>query len=54
VYFAVEDCDATVASAERLGGTVRVPPTDIPRVGRFAVIRDPQGATFAVIKFVPA
>jgi len=27
-----------------------VPPTDIPNVGRFAVIRDPQGAVFAIIK----
>lgn len=54
VYFAVEDCDATTAAAERLGGTVHMAPTDIPRVGRFAMIRDPQAAIFAVIKFAPA
>jgi predicted enzyme related to lactoylglutathione lyase len=49
VYFGVEDTDATVARAGELGGTVMVPPTDIPP-GRFAVIGDPDGAPFAVIK----
>ena len=51
VYFGVTDCDASAADAERLGGTVSVPPTDVLGVGRFAMIRDPQGAVFAVIKF---
>jgi predicted enzyme related to lactoylglutathione lyase len=54
VYFAVADCDAAAAGAERLGGTVTSPPMDIPSVGRFALIRDPQGAVFAVIKFAQA
>lgn len=49
VYFAVEDCDATVAKAEDLGGSVVVPAMDV-QVGRFSVLRDPQGAAFAVIK----
>lgn len=48
-YFAVEDCDATVANAKSMGGQIYVPPTDIPSVGRFAVLGDPQGATFDVI-----
>jgi hypothetical protein len=48
-YFAVDDCDATVEKAEGLGGSAIVAPTDIPNVGRFSVIRDPQGAVFAVI-----
>ena len=54
VYFGVTDCDASAATAERLGGTVSVPPTDVPSVGRFAMLRDPQGAVFAVIKFAEA
>jgi predicted enzyme related to lactoylglutathione lyase len=49
VYFAVEDTDATVAKASELGGTVSVPPTDIPP-GRFAVLNDAQGAVFSVLK----
>jgi predicted enzyme related to lactoylglutathione lyase len=49
VYFAVDDCDAAVARASELGGTVSVPPTDIP-FGRFAVLGDPHGAYFSIIK----
>ncbi len=47
-YFAVEDCDAAVARVGELGGQVPVAPVDSP-VGRFWVLSDPQGATFAVI-----
>jgi hypothetical protein len=50
-YVTVEDADATVAKAEALGARVAVPPRDIPKVGRFAVIQDPQGATLAVIAY---
>ena len=50
VYFAVADCDASAASARALGGEVKVPPTDIPKVGRFAILQDPQGAMFSIIK----
>lgn len=49
VYFAVDDTDATVEKAKDLGGSVRMPPMDVP-VGRFSVLADPQGATFAVIR----
>ncbi len=49
-YFLVADCDATAARAETAGGKVCVPPTDIPTVGRFAVLNDGQGAYFAIIR----
>jgi len=49
VYFATDDPDATVATATKLGGSVVMPPTDI-EPGRFAVINDPMGAVFSVIK----
>jgi len=52
VYFAVTDCDAAVAKATDLGATVLVPATDITP-GRFAVLSDPAGAVFAVIKTNP-
>ena len=48
VYIGTPDVDATAAAAERLGGRVLKAPADIPNVGRFAVLSDPQGATFAV------
>lgn len=50
IYFAVDDCDAMAEKAQRLGGKLHVPPTDIPNAGRFAVIQDPQGAVFSIIK----
>ena len=53
VYFEVDDCDRTVAKAQQLGGKTMLPPTDIPDVGRFSVLTDPQGAYFAIIKPAP-
>jgi uncharacterized protein len=52
VYFAVDDTDTTVSKATGAGATALVPPTDIPP-GRFAVLSDPDGAVFAVIKSNP-
>jgi predicted enzyme related to lactoylglutathione lyase len=52
VYFAVTDCDAAVAKATDLGATALVPATDI-MPGRFAVLSDPAGAVFAIIKTNP-
>ncbi|UAL43421.1 VOC family protein [Shewanella inventionis] len=51
-YFAVEDCDASVAKANSLGATVCVPATDIPNVGRFSVLNDPQGGFFSIISLL--
>ena len=53
VYFAVEDADATAAKAAAEGGNVAVQPFDIPTVGRSAVLTDPQGAMFSVLKPAP-
>lgn len=50
VYFSVEDCDATVQRARELGGMNLMEPFEIPNVGRFAVMQDPQGAYFTVIR----
>lgn len=52
-YFAVNDCDATAAQATSLGATVAMPPADIPDTGRFAVLIDPQGATFGLLQPLP-
>lgn len=49
-YFAVAGCDNAVERAKSAGAQVFVPPMDIPNVGRFSVLADPQGAVFAVIK----
>jgi predicted enzyme related to lactoylglutathione lyase len=50
-YFQVADCDGSTAKAKQLGAGVMVEPRDIPSTGRFAILRDPQGAMFAVFKF---
>lgn len=49
-YFAVDDCDASTAKAQQHGAVSCVPPSDIPNVGRFSVLADPQGAVFALFK----
>ncbi|UUN30671.1 VOC family protein [Streptomyces sp. FIT100] len=48
VYFTVPDCDAAVATAQKLGATPAFGPMTSP-FGRFAALVDPQGAAFAVI-----
>jgi predicted enzyme related to lactoylglutathione lyase len=52
-YFAVADTDAAVSTATAQGGNVLAPAMDVPEVGRIAVLTDPSGAVFAVIKPVP-
>jgi predicted enzyme related to lactoylglutathione lyase len=54
VYFAVEDADATVAAATGLGAAVLQPAMDLPDVGRFATLADPQGAAFSVVQLTAA
>lgn len=53
VYFSVDDTDGTIDQVKERGGSVAFGPTEIPNVGRFAVLSDPQGAHFAVIKTHP-
>jgi predicted enzyme related to lactoylglutathione lyase len=50
IYFMVDDCDALASKAIDQGATLCVPPSDIPNTGRFAVLRDPQGALFMIFK----
>ena len=52
-YVCVDDCDAAAAKVATLGGAVRSPPLDIPGIGRFAVVADPSGAVFAIMKPTP-
>ena len=47
-YFAVTDCDASTKKATELGGKVLMQPMDIPNIGRFSIVADPQGAAFAL------
>lgn len=49
-YLATNDVDASTKKATELGGKVMVPPMDIPNIGRFSIVSDPQGASFALYK----
>lgn len=50
-YITVDDVDASAKQAESLGGKVLMDPRDIPNVGRFCVIADPQGAMLSLITY---
>jgi predicted enzyme related to lactoylglutathione lyase len=50
VYFGTADVDADVMKATDLGASVIAGPLDIPDMGRFAVLMDPQGAAFALFQ----
>ncbi|MBV8329834.1 MAG: VOC family protein [Verrucomicrobia bacterium] len=50
-YVTVDNVDNRASQAEKLGGKIVVPPSDIPNVGRFAVIQDPQGAVISIITY---
>ena len=48
-YVNVADVDASVARITQAGGASYLPPTDIPSVGRIAMVADPQGAAIYVM-----
>ncbi len=52
-YIGVDDVDARVAAIEKSGGTTHVAAFDIPDIGRIALVADPQGAPFYVMKPIP-
>lgn len=53
VYVTVDDVDATAKLAVEMGGKLCLGPHDIPDVGRFCVLQDPQGAMINIITYLP-
>src|SRR5690606_1868685 len=49
-YIAVEDVDKSAARLKELGGSVLMEPRDIPDVGRFAMVADPQGVPLYIMR----
>ena len=49
-YIGVDDVDAMATLIKEGNGTIHVPPTDIPGVRRFALVADPSGAPFYVMR----
>jgi uncharacterized protein len=48
-YFGADDVDRAIATIEDGGGSVTVPPREVP-AGRFAVVADPQGAVLSLFE----
>src|ERR1700758_1410151 len=51
-YVGVDNGDAAADQVRRLGGTVHVPPTNVPGISRFSVVADPQQATLVLCKWL--
>ncbi len=51
LYITVDDVDATAEQATGMGAKIIMPPQDIPEVGRFCVMQDPQGAFISIITY---
>lgn len=49
-YIGTDDVDSCAARVRDAGGVIHRPAEDIPGVGRFAVVADPQGAVFVLFK----
>jgi len=49
-FISVDDVDECAQKASALGGVILEGPFDIPNSGRFAVLKDPQGAVFGIAK----
>ena len=49
-YWQVSDCAKSVAKVKRLGGRIIMGTTPVPGMCRFAIVRDPQGATFGILE----
>lgn len=49
-YVQVASADKTADKAKKLGGTILVPPTDVPNVGRFSILTDTLGAAIGVLQ----
>ena len=49
-YIHADDVDAATEGVRKAGGAVHRPPADIPDIGRFAVVADPQGAIFMLFQ----
>jgi len=51
IYVTVDDVDAIAKQVEELGGKIIRPPFDIPTVGRFCVLSDPQGGVISAMTY---
>jgi predicted enzyme related to lactoylglutathione lyase len=53
-YVEVANADAIASAAKKLGGQIYVEPQNIPKIGRFAILADPQGASICILQPEPS
>jgi predicted enzyme related to lactoylglutathione lyase len=53
VYIGTDDVTASLKAVERAGGTILVPESEIPNMGKFGLFRDPQGNMVGLYKAYP-
>lgn len=51
LYITVDNVDEVAEKATAMGAVIHVPPQDIPQVGRFCTLQDPQGAVISIISY---
>ena len=54
VYLGTEDLDAALTKAKAMGGNSLMPVMDVPNIGRFTMLQDPQGSNFTLMEFAGA
>ncbi len=54
MYALVDDLEASMKKAESLGGKVMIPPQEVPGMGTFVWITDPEGTIFGLWKAMKA
>src|ERR1700690_2168272 len=50
LFMAVDDVTTCVLRAEKMGAKLIIPPTSLPNGGELAVMHDPQGMSFGLMK----
>jgi uncharacterized protein len=52
-YFEIANCDSTTATAKEMGARTHLDPMTMENVGRWSILADPQGASFAAFQAMP-
>ena len=54
IYIGTEDLDAAIENAKAMGGNSFMPIMEVPNIGRFTMLQDPQGSHFTLMEFAGA
>ncbi len=54
IYIGTDDLDAALEKAKSMGGNSFMPVMEVPDIGRFTMLQDPQGSHFTLMEFAGA